>query len=122
MSRNMTQKKKRGRPGNPPVTCPRCGRLGYRYVARRGGRLYVYYKHVDGSCYIGPVGEYSYVERFYELDLTNIEHKNYVVIARQAISYMAMRGETDRLVEIARYVINLLPPPVRDQLCFSANL
>ncbi|MEM4964523.1 MAG: hypothetical protein QXT13_10305 [Pyrobaculum sp.] len=106
----MTQKKKRGRPGNPPVTCPRCGLLGYRVIERRGGRLYVYYKHPElkKSCYVGPVAEYEYVERFYELELTNIERRNYSELAKRAISYIAMRRDFEQLLELLTYIVHVL--------------
>ncbi|MEM0467974.1 MAG: hypothetical protein QXT27_02090 [Pyrobaculum sp.] len=113
----MTQKKKRGRPGNPPVACPRCGLPGYRAVELRNGRLYVYYKHPDAkkSCYIGPATEYAYVEKFYELDLTNLEQRNYKEIAKRAIGYIAMRRDFDQLFEILSQIVNILRENYSDE-------
>jgi len=37
--------------------CPRCGREGTVYVRRIGNREYIYFKHGQKWCYIGPAGE-----------------------------------------------------------------
>ncbi|MEM4964090.1 MAG: hypothetical protein QXT13_08080 [Pyrobaculum sp.] len=45
------------------IICPRCGQPGYKYMERRGFRLYYYVVHIENrrkrrKCYLGPVEGY----------------------------------------------------------------
>jgi len=67
--------------------CPRCGRLGNRFVREIYGRKYVYYRHYDSEskkvryCYIGPAEKYEHAEKFHGLKLTNILEQDYIDVA-----------------------------------------
>lgn len=81
----------RGRGLTAYSVCPRCGRIGYRYVEPRGGRKYVYYAHYEPvsrrvrKCYVGPLYSYEHAERLLALGLSNIEDVDLPVVARRAI-------------------------------------
>ena len=73
--------------------CPRCGLPGYLKTAKRGNRVYFYVEHrfrLAGrvkykTCYIGPVDQYKYVEKFHVLSLTNFPEQDYLIVAKEAI-------------------------------------
>ncbi|MEM4439482.1 MAG: hypothetical protein QW680_12730 [Pyrobaculum sp.] len=77
--------------------CPRCGRVGRRYVLKRNGKPYIYYVHYSGKkrefCYIGPAEKYDYVERFHNLLLTNFKDANYYDTLAQVITLIVQKSK-----------------------------
>jgi len=121
-----------------PILCPRCGRVGYAFKAKRGGKYYVYVKHVTkvGNevhyeyCYVGPEGEYRYVHRVHGgLGLTNVVDQDYASVLLSAVEKqlqlaetLASQGRKSEALQLLQKLVDALESAKKRALFILANL